>query len=220
MSSPERPWQSEPSPWPAASPPEFAIVAVAQQGVVVRIRFEINVAAVAAVAARRAAARNILLPAEGHAAIAAVAGLHRDFGFVSKHDVLCCARKSSIESIRQGWEEKQKYAPGNRSASSEIATSSWLPRLRRQTLCSLQPPTRGFFGRQDADESALRALVFEAHDAVDDGKERIVLGAADILARLIVRAALANQNAAAGYDLPAESLDSEPLAVRIASVCR
>ena len=44
-----------------------------------------DVAAVAAVAARRTAARDELLPPEGHAAIAAVAGFHSDFGFVNEH---------------------------------------------------------------------------------------------------------------------------------------
>ena len=64
---------------------EFAIVAVAQKRVVVRIRFEINAAAVAAVAARRAAARNVFFAAERDAAVAAVAGLHENFGFVNEH---------------------------------------------------------------------------------------------------------------------------------------
>lgn len=66
--------------------PELAIVAIAQQRVVVGVRLEINVAAVAAVAARRAAARDVLLPAERHAAVAAVARLYQNFGFVNKHE--------------------------------------------------------------------------------------------------------------------------------------
>ena len=49
-------------------------------------------------------------------------------------------------------------------------------------------------------------------------EQRIVLGAQDILARLVVRAALADQNAAAGDNLPAKPLHSEPLSVRVASV--
>ena len=63
---------------------EFAIVAVAQQGVVVRIRFQINAAAMAAVAAGRAAARHEFFAAERDAAVPAVAGLHVDFGFVNE----------------------------------------------------------------------------------------------------------------------------------------
>ena len=59
------------------------------------------------------------------------------------------------------------------------------------------PPT-GFFRREDADELAVRALIFEAHHAGDRGEEAIVFGAADVPAGLVTRAALANQNAAAG----------------------
>ena len=71
---------------PAAVGFEFAIVAVTQKSVVVGIRFKVNAAAMAAVAARRSAARDVLLPAKGYAAIAAVAGLDRYFCFVSKHE--------------------------------------------------------------------------------------------------------------------------------------
>src|SRR5208282_4097328 len=71
---------------PAAVGFEFAIVAVTQERVVVGIRFEVNAAAMAAVAARRSAARDVLLPAKGDATVAAVAGLNRYFRFVSKHE--------------------------------------------------------------------------------------------------------------------------------------
>jgi hypothetical protein len=47
--------------------------------------FHQDVAAAAAVAARGATARYKFFAAEGHAAIAAVTGLHPDFGFVDKH---------------------------------------------------------------------------------------------------------------------------------------
>src|SRR5277367_4446108 len=65
---------------------ELAIVAVTQKRVVVGIRFEVNAAAVSAIAAGRSAARDVLLPTEGNAAVAAVAGLDRYFRFVSKHE--------------------------------------------------------------------------------------------------------------------------------------
>ena len=55
---------------------EFTIVAVAEQRVVIQIGFEIDAAAVAAVPARGTAARHVFFAAEGHAAVAAVAGLH------------------------------------------------------------------------------------------------------------------------------------------------
>jgi len=52
---------------------------------VVEVGFEVDAAAVAAVAARGTAARNVFFAAEGHAAVAAVAGLHEDLGFINKH---------------------------------------------------------------------------------------------------------------------------------------
>src|ERR1700722_7092883 len=65
---------------------EFAIVAVAEKRVVVRIRFEINAAAVAAVASGRAAAGNEFFTAKRDTAVAAAAGLDQDFCFVNKHE--------------------------------------------------------------------------------------------------------------------------------------
>lgn len=73
---------------------------------------------------------------------------------------------------------------------------------------------------QYADEFPLRALVLEEHDAVSDCEERVIFGAVDVFPRLVARAALADQDASAGYQLPAKSFDAEPLAVRVASVCR
>ncbi len=98
----------------AASGFEFAIVTVAQQGVVVRIGFDVDVAALAAIAAGRAAARDVLLPAKRDAAVAAVAGFDGDFGFIRKHG--SPDLESLEESIRQGWEQRQKYAPWKPSA--------------------------------------------------------------------------------------------------------
>jgi hypothetical protein len=71
-----------------ASSLKFAIVTIAKQRVVVRVRFDVDVAAVSAIATRWAAARDVLLPAEREAAVAAIAGLHHDFRFVSKHGLL------------------------------------------------------------------------------------------------------------------------------------
>ncbi len=44
-----------------------------------------DVAAAAAIAAARPAARDILLPPEGQAAVAAVAGLHQNSSFVEEN---------------------------------------------------------------------------------------------------------------------------------------
>ena len=74
---------------------KLTVVAVAQKRVVVRVRFDVDVAAVPAIAARWAAARNELLPAEGHAAVSAVASLHQDFGFVNKHVLLVSRGRSN-----------------------------------------------------------------------------------------------------------------------------
>jgi len=67
---------------------KFTIVTVAQQCVVVRVRFQPDITAIASVAARWPAAWDILLPAEREAAIAAVAALHQDFGFINEHRAL------------------------------------------------------------------------------------------------------------------------------------
>ncbi len=64
---------------------ELAIVAIPEERVVVRIRFEINAPAVSAVAARWAATGNIFFTAKRDAAVAAVAGFYQDFSFVSEH---------------------------------------------------------------------------------------------------------------------------------------
>src|SRR6267378_8496463 len=64
---------------------EFAVVPVAEQRVVVWIGFEINAAAMAAVAAGGTAAGHVFFAPEGYAAVAAVAGLHEYFGFINEH---------------------------------------------------------------------------------------------------------------------------------------
>src|SRR5438552_1476928 len=64
---------------------EFAIVTVSQQRVVVWVGFKINVAAMAAVTAGGTASRNIFFAPESDAAVAAVAGLHENFGFINEH---------------------------------------------------------------------------------------------------------------------------------------
>ena len=85
MSSPACPEQLRAFAVPPAVGAKFAIVAVAQQRVVVRIRFQEDAAAMAAVAAGGSAARHVFLAAERDAAVAAVPGFHVNFGFVYKH---------------------------------------------------------------------------------------------------------------------------------------
>jgi hypothetical protein len=55
------------------------------EGVVALARFHHDVAALAAITAGRPATRHKLLPAEGHAAVAAVAGFDSNFGFINEH---------------------------------------------------------------------------------------------------------------------------------------
>ena len=57
-----------------------------------------------------------------------------------------------------------------------------------------------------ADEFAFLALVLKLDKAFDQSKERVVLAAADIIARLPLRAALTRQDVAAEDFLPAEFL--------------
>jgi hypothetical protein len=63
----------------------FGVVAEVDEGVVALRAFHDNVAAAAAVAARGTAAGDELLAAEGHAAVAAVAGFDANFCFIDEH---------------------------------------------------------------------------------------------------------------------------------------
>ena len=63
----------------------FGVVAKMNQRVVPLRRFHDYVASAAAVAARGATTGHKLLPAESHAAVAAVAGFHADSCFIDKH---------------------------------------------------------------------------------------------------------------------------------------
>ena len=63
----------------------FGIEAEMDERVVALAGFHDDVATLAAVTARGAAAGNELLPAKGETAVAAVAGFHSDCGFVDEH---------------------------------------------------------------------------------------------------------------------------------------
>src|SRR5437870_12312148 len=63
----------------------FRIESEVNQGVVALAGFHDDVAALAAITAGRSAARNELLVAKRKTAIAAIAGLHPNFGFVNEH---------------------------------------------------------------------------------------------------------------------------------------
>jgi hypothetical protein len=63
----------------------LGIVAEMDERVVALAGLHDDVAAAAAVAARGSAAGHKLLPPEGHAAVAAVAGLYANFCFIDEH---------------------------------------------------------------------------------------------------------------------------------------
>ena len=66
----------------------FGIEAEVHQRVVALAGFPVDVAALAAIATGRSAARNIFLAPEGNAAVPAVAGFNTDFGLVDEHSQL------------------------------------------------------------------------------------------------------------------------------------
>src|SRR5580704_19084427 len=87
---------------------KFAIVTVAQKRVVVRVRFEVNVTPMPTVSARGAAPRNVLLSAEGHAAVSAVAAFYDDLRFVNEHELLAQAECPMDRAYARGREERQR----------------------------------------------------------------------------------------------------------------
>jgi hypothetical protein len=71
---------------PAAFGAECVIESELQERIFVDVRRDVDTAAIAAVAAARAAPRDEFLSAEGDATMSAVPGLNCDFGFVDEHD--------------------------------------------------------------------------------------------------------------------------------------
>src|SRR5437016_4151277 len=63
-----------------------------------------------------------------------------------------------------------------------------------------------------------RSLVEELDAPCDLGKKGVVLAASNVQSGLHPRAALADNDRAAGHQLPAESLEAKPLRVRVAPV--
>src|SRR6266851_8760947 len=111
--------------------------------------------------------------------------------------------------------EKEKRGPAGPDRGSEqgrIEVSPYKMQLIRSGL--------GLRSRLDADEAAVTALVFELYEAGNEREKRVVLALTDVFSRLVLGAALAHQNCAGVDELPAKALDAQPLAVRIAAVCR
>src|SRR5215472_10574516 len=120
--------------------PEFAIVAVAQQRVVVGIRFQIHAASIAAIAARRPAARNVFLAAKRHAAVAAVPGLHINSGFINKHwKELQTDRRSTHPLKKDNISHFAKRLPRTEASPRCFACSKRVFLLSSCSLRSVQP---------------------------------------------------------------------------------
>src|ERR1700722_7471366 len=78
---------------------ELAVVAISQQRVVVRIRFQVHAAAVSTVATRRPTARHILLAPERNAPVAAVPGLYENFCFIYKQRQPPTAKSLDVSDV-------------------------------------------------------------------------------------------------------------------------
>jgi hypothetical protein len=57
-----------------------------QKGILVRVGDQVHISPAPAIAAARAALRDVFFPPEGHAAVTSVAGLHFDSDFVDEHE--------------------------------------------------------------------------------------------------------------------------------------
>jgi hypothetical protein len=93
----------------------------------------------------------------------------------------------------------------NRIVSSPV--SFWL--IRRG---------RGPSGWLDADEPALPAPVLKLHKACNQRVKRVVAASPDVFARLMLGAALTDQNRARVNELPPKAFHAEPLPVGITAV--
>src|SRR5580704_4981564 len=66
-----------------------------------------------------------------------------------------------------------------------------------------------FFHREHADVTPVSALIFEQDDAINQREEAVIFREPNVLPRLVMRAALPDQNAAASHELAAKPLDSK-----------
>jgi len=87
---------------------EFAIVTVAQEGIIVLGGFEDDVAAIAAIAAGGSAARDVFFTTKGNAAVAAVAAFHNNFCLVNKHrSTRAFASMREYDTVRWNYKESR-----------------------------------------------------------------------------------------------------------------
>src|ERR1700690_4458991 len=82
---------------------------------------------------------------------------------------------------------------------------------------TIWPPAPSLLRRMDADEFSEMSAVAELDDAGDLREQRVVLAETDVFARLELRAALPYDDRSGGNQLSAETLDAQPLRIRIAA---
>src|SRR5688500_11276457 len=80
------------------------------------------------------------------------------------------------------------------------------------------PAELALFDRDDADAAAVRAVARELHGAGDLGEQRVVLAAADVVARAELAAALTDENRPAGHQVAVVPLHAEALRIAVAPV--
>src|SRR6185503_19765418 len=113
------------------------------------------------------------------------------------------------------------------AAASPVSTlDEDLDPIDEHRSTALRPPARRGGGRRawlrrrgdDAHAQTAGAVVLEADDALRPGEEGMVLAQAHVLARLPLRAVLADQDGAALDPFPAVALDAETLGVAVPPV--
>src|SRR5215207_9102573 len=72
--------------------------------------------------------------------------------------------------------------------------------------------------RDDADASAVLAVVLEPDLAIDLREQRVVLAEADVQARIEAPTLLAHQNGTTGDEVAIVPLDAQPLGIAVAAV--
>src|SRR5438132_675242 len=98
------------------------------QRIMALARFHPDVTAMTAIAARRPATRNVLLPPERHAAVAAIACLHSNFGFIDKHDAPRDLGEESVvfaaSNVQSGLHPRAALSDDDRAAGHQLSAES------------------------------------------------------------------------------------------------
>ena len=178
----------------AAGRPEMLAVAVVDQGIELGVDPRDDMAAAAAIAAVRPAARDVLLPPETDAAVAAVAGAHVDLGLI----------------------EEAHGAPGGVGSIKQKRGMARHPPFARARARYSAATAR----RDHRHVRAAAAAGTEPDLTLDEREQRVVAPHADVVAGVPAGAALPDDDVAGDDVLAAELLHAEPLARRIAAVAR